>query len=113
MLTINGRRYAKNAREIADSVLSDGGPIVGYYKINNRRKSYGGTIVLSNLLDEPFAAVVYHDRYKGIVNASRDSQGRMFYQQGLSDKNAETLGVDKVRYADRSEYAETIWKSTA
>ena len=110
MLTINGRKYAKNDREAVESVFGTGGTVDGFYKVNKRRKHYGGTIILSDLQNKPFAAVVCHDGFRGIVNASRDERG-MFYQYGLSDDRADTLGVSGVRYIDRPEYAESIWNA--
>lgn len=103
MLQINGKLYVKNNAEFTETLFRKGGTAYGYYKKLN------GSIHLMDMHKNVFAAVVInkHD-FKGIVNAKRLDNGKVFYQYGLSDENKKLLGVPESYIAER-EYANEIF----
>ena len=88
MITINGKKYAKNDSEFADTLFTQGGTAVGYYK---KRKN---GVLLLDMQKRPFAFVVvnkYGDE-PFIVSCSQTDEGiRYMYSTTLADEI--TLGM--------------------
>lgn len=98
MLTINGKKYAKNNKAFVGSLFDSGGTCAGFFK------TLKGGIILMDMQGEVFAAIVHHTNFTGIVSATRTSDGRCFYAQSASAAVAANLGVP-TKYSDQQAYA--------
>lgn len=106
MITINGKKYAKNDAEFTESLFNPGGTCVGYYK-----KLKNG-IQLMTMQKELFAFMVnnsHNERF--FVSAGRLENGKAFYMYGLSDSAARWLGIENMGCIDRYELIGDIYKT--
>ena len=96
MITINGKKYAKNAKEFTNSLFNPSGTCSGYYK---RRKD--GLLLLDmqkvpmvfiKVGSSTFAVTVYNH------------EGKTRYMHGLTEKDKALLGLDNVRYSEQGTY---------
>lgn len=94
MLTLFGRRYARNNDEAKAT-----GAVDGFYKPRKRG------IMLYRPDKEPIAYIVGHDG-AFIVSASRRSDGRIWYMHGLSDLDRKALNAPR-SYMDEVKAAES------
>lgn len=93
MLTINGKKYAKDDREFTDSLFhTEGGTCVGYYKVIatgvqffDHQKNLFAFCVCRNKHTRPWQAF--------FVNAST-IDGKNWYQHGLGDYHLPKFGID-------------------
>lgn len=103
MIEINGIRYAKNDKEFNNTLFQIGGTASGFYKVLKNR------IELMDQHKEPFACIGVNDAQGvSIVNMGKIN-GKKFYQYGLSDHHADTLGMPN-GYIAGIEYSEWLYK---
>ena len=102
MLTINGKKYAKNESEFVSSLFDKTGTCSGFYKKSK------GKILLSDMQGNVFAAIICNDNFKGVVNARKSESGAIFYQYAASEHIEKMLGVPE-KYSMQAEYCENIY----
>lgn len=102
MLAINSLKFVRTKKEFTESLFQPGGTAYGFYR------PLKGRVLLMNMQGEIFAAIICHDKFKGIVNAGRLKNGSVFYQYGLSDKNKALLGLPE-KYSEQEPYAESLF----
>lgn len=102
MLRINGKKYAKNNREALSTLFESDGTFCGFYRVTKN------SVMLYDMQQKLFAAVVCNKSgFRGVVNAGKASNGRVFYQYGANDHVNELLGVP-AKYGEQAEYAQSI-----
>lgn len=102
MLRINGKKYAKNNREALLTLFESDGTFSGFYRVTKN------SVMFYDMQHNLFAAVVCNKSgFRGIVNAGKASNGRVFYQYGASDYVNELLGVP-TKYGEQAAYAQSI-----
>jgi hypothetical protein len=84
MITLYGKKYAKNDREAIDSLFAPGGTVNGFYK-----RTSGGIVLLDLQRNE--RGFVRKDGL-GPVSVTR-VHGRRYYMQAASSKDATWLGI--------------------
>jgi hypothetical protein len=99
MLTIAGRKYAKNNSEMTNSLFQSGGTCSGYY----RSGRHG--ILLRNLQGKPFAFIANQGGSQWFVTAGIGDNGKTVYMQGFGDYTARELGIDHLSYSEQHEVA--------
>ena len=110
MLTIAGRRYAKNNAEMVDSLFHAGGTCSGQYRTRK------GGILLLNLQGKPFAFIANGRKQREssglcwFVTAS-SYDGRTFYMQGLAEYTERELGIESLSYSAQHDLASATIKA--
>jgi hypothetical protein len=99
MLTIAGKKYAKNDAEMTDSLFHAGGTCSGYYKV---RKS---GILLLDLQNKPFAFVANNHGSQWFVTAGYSDSGALIFMQGLGEYTAKQLGIEGYSYSEQRDAA--------
>lgn len=94
MITLNGKKFARNNREFVDSLFSPGGTCVGYYKVQKR------AVILEDMHHNRIGAV----NWDGVLcSATKMPDGRYWY----SYRTPDIIG-DFPRYLTEREECETI-----
>ena len=102
MITINGRKYAKNDSEFTDTLFDKDGTAQGFYKKYKRR------ILFMDHQKKPLFTLVHNwHNEKMILSASQLDDGKIWYQH-LSTKLEQFLGLDKMSYSERSNYVDSM-----
>lgn len=102
MITINGKKYAKNQAEFTESLFASDGTCVGFYALRKNG------VLLSDMQNKPFAMAVERGYSTWFVSASRREDGRMWYMFALSSADEKTLGMDGMRYLDQLDLARSV-----
>ena len=92
MLHFNGIKFARNDKEMTDSLFQSDGTCCGYYK----RHKDGFKLFKQN--GELFAFV---DPIKSILVSASTKAGKSWYSYGLSDTDATYLRLTDVTYRDQ------------
>jgi hypothetical protein len=96
MITLNGKKFARNNREFAESLFSPGGTCVGYYKVLKR------AVILMDMRGERIGCV----NWDGVLaSATRGYDGRYRYCY----RNPDLIG-EFPRYLDKVEACQAIVK---
>ena len=104
MITINGKKYVKNDKEFTDTLFHVGGTATGFYK------KLKNSIELYDMQNNLVAAIVVNtNKFTGIVNATKTSDGKKFFQHDISGKWRDILGVPN-GYSAQRDYAEWLYK---
>ena len=107
VLTICGKKYARNKAEFVSSLFDAGGTCVGHYK------PVGSGIQIMDMQQKVFAYLVVerekHTKTCFFVSAGRTPNGRVFYAFGLSGRARDRLGLTAFGYAAEREEAERAY----
>ena len=93
MIIFNGLKYAKNDKEMINSLFDGTGTCAGFYK-----KIKAGYQIF-NLQHEIFA---FLQTINGFAVSAIMHDGKTRYSFGLDEKSEKLLGLDQVRYSDQS-----------
>lgn len=97
MITVGGKKYAKNDKEFTDSLFTKQ-TCSGYYK----RMKNG--VLLMDMQKEPFGFIkVENSVTVYAVSAHRTAKG-VRYMAGLCSSDSERLGLDGIPYIEQSQY---------
>lgn len=102
MITIAGKKYAKNNAELVDSLFQTGGTCAGFYR------KQGNGVLLMDLQEVPFAFIAHRGMSCWFVTAHRTEDGRTRYMFGLAEYTAERLGIQELTYSQQSYAAECV-----
>lgn len=95
MLTINGKKFARNDSEFTETLFERNGTATGFYK-----KHKGGLLLL-DMNKKPFAAVINNRHGETFfVSVSVQPNGQMFYMYGTSTETDKVLGIDMLSYSE-------------
>lgn len=98
MITINGKKYAKNEKEFIGTLFEQGGTASGYYS----KKSNG--ILLKDAHRAPFAFIAKNKHGEVFAVSACTFEGKTRYMYGASEKTKTILGLDSVKYQDQKQY---------
>ena len=102
MITINGRKYAKNNAEFTDTLFDKDGTAQGFYKVYKRR------ILFMDHQNKPVFTLVRNKHNENMfLSASELDNGKIWYQH-LSTKLEQFLGLDKMSYSEGIAYANSM-----
>ena len=93
MLTFANKQYAKNDKEMVESLFTPGGTCVGFYK---KRKN--GWLLL-NLQKEPLAFVVANPKQGYFVVTAFEHVGKVRFMHSTCSITETLLGIDGMGYA--------------
>ena len=80
MITFSNKTYAKNDKEMVNSLFTSGGTCAGFYK---KRKN--GFLIL-DLQKKPFAFIVSNpSQGYFVVNATKTDDGKLFFNYSTSE----------------------------
>lgn len=92
MIEFNGVKFAKNNKELVESLFHAGGTASGTYKHTARgTKLYKGN-------GELFAYVVHNDKQGYFVVSASLHNAKPFYMYGMNSLDAKYLGLDSLGY---------------
>ena len=98
MLSINGRKFAKNNQEFIGSLFEAGRTCFGYYK-----KKPNNTIVLYDMQDKPIAWVKRSSPTSAFAGTAHDCDGQVRYMLGLGGYTAEALGLNETATLEQNQ----------
>lgn len=107
MITFNGVKFAKNNKEMTDSLFQQGGTCAGFYKVTKRG------IQLTDLQRNIIAFIVnngYGERF--IVSATRMDNGRIRYMFSTCSNVDKLLNLEALGYMGTIKECERIIKET-
>lgn len=94
MITFSNKTYAKNDKEMVNSLFTPGGTCAGFYK-----KLKNGFLIL-DLQKNPFAFIVSNKKQGYfVVNATKTKEGKLFYNYSTSEEVERILGIDNKPYS--------------
>ena len=96
MLTINGRKFAKNDAEFTESLFVPGGTCAGFYK----RTAKG--VYLYTMQRELIGFMKSDSRFTGLVTAFRTDNGRTRYMFAACSALEKLVGFDTLGYSEQS-----------
>ena len=96
MITINGKKYAKDTKEFTNSLFDPSGTCAGYYK---RRKD---GVLLMDMQKVPMVFIKVGASTFAVTAYTHEGKTR--YMHGLTEKDTALLGLDKVRYSEQGTY---------
>jgi|SRR5580692_5587674 hypothetical protein len=99
MLTIAGKKYAKNNTEMTESLFHTGGTCSGYYKV----RKHG--VLLMDLQSKPFAFIADQLSGQWFVTAGYADNGKLIFMQGLAEYTEKQLGIDGYSYGEQKDAA--------
>ena len=88
MITFSNKTYAKNDKEMVDSLFTSGGTCAGFYK---KRKN--GFLIL-DLQKKPLAFIVSNPSQGYFVVNATENNGKIFYNYSTSEEVERILGID-------------------
>ena len=95
MLTIQGRKFARNDAEFTSSLFDPSGTCAGYYK------QVPAGVRLLDMQKRIFAFIKYNGFDPFAVSASPEGK-RTRYMYGMTDGDEKTLGLSGLRYMEKS-----------
>lgn len=96
MLTINGRKFAKNDAEFTESLFVPGGTCAGFYK----RTAKG--VYLYDMRRELIGFMRSDSRFTGLVTAYKAESGRTRYMFAACSTLEKLVGFDTLSYSEQS-----------
>lgn len=105
MIIFNGVKFAKNEKELTESLFSKDGTCSGYYKVTKRG------IQIMDLQNNIIAFIVnngYGERF--IVSASRCDNGRIRYMFSTCHKVEKLLSLEELGYRGTIRECERVLK---
>ena len=108
MIVFNGVKFAKNDKEMTDSLFSNGGTCAGYYKVTKR-----GIQILD--LQRNIIAFIVNNGYgeRFIVSAIRCDNGRIRYMFSTCSKVDRLLFLEELGYKGTIEECERVLKEVS
>lgn len=103
MLTINGRKFAKNDNEFLGSLFDAAGTCSGFYKMVR------GGCRLYNMQKDLFAFVVNNKHGEQFFVSAHMFDGKPRYMHALTDKDSALLGFGVMTYRQQREAAEALF----
>lgn len=103
MITFNGLQFAKNNKELTDSLFNKGGTVDGFYK------KLKHSINLYKLDGTLFASLIWNNHGKMVVSACTYN-GKPRYLMGLSSVASDYLGLTNVGLTERNELLTETWQ---
>ena len=106
MVTLAGKSYAKNQDEVAANPAQS---FAGFYRVNQN-----GVLFL-DLKKVPFAYAAMDPTNGGcfFVDATRQSDGRTWYQHGTNEIVNKQLGIHGLKYSEQYEAARDVIRQAA
>lgn len=101
VITVNGKKFAKTAKDFASSHTDSSGPCIGFYR------KRGNGVLLMDEQQNPVAFVV-NNRHgeQFFVTASNDADGRTWFMFSTTHATEEFLGLTGLSYSQKSGAAE-------
>jgi hypothetical protein len=107
VLSLAGKKYAKNNEEMAESLFQQGGTCAGYYRVKSGPVASG--VLLLDLQKNPFAFAVRRGLDSWFVTAGRDAAtGRTRYMYGTDEAVERKLGIDSLLPSEKKKAAESL-----
>lgn len=103
MITLAGKKYARNSAEMTESLFAPDGTCNGYY-----REHTGGAVVgilFMDLQRKPFAFAAKRGASAWFVTAGRDASGRIRYMFGTDEIVERQLGIDQLKHSEQRDEA--------
>ena len=104
MIIFNGNKFAKNDKELTDSLFDSNGTCIGFYKKTKRG------IQLMNMQKELMAFIVDNGYGERFVVSARRIKNKIHYMYSTSSIEDKYLGLDKIGYRQQIEECEKIFK---
>lgn len=102
MLTINGKKYAKNEKEFINSLFESGGTCYGYYK-----QVKSGVKLLDH--NKNIFAFIVNNRYnEQFFVSAHVLNGKTYYMNSTTSVDDKILGLDILGYSAKTELAKNI-----
>jgi len=98
MITINGKKYAKNDNEFTNSIFDPSGTCSGYY----RRRKDG--VLLMDMQKVPFGFIKVESACVVYAVSAYQHNGKTRYMFGLTSCDSERLGLNNLRYSEQGKY---------
>ena len=95
MLTLNGRKFARNDAEFTDSLFTPGGTCAGFYM----RTPEG--VYLYDMQRTLIGFMKADARFTGLVTAHTDDTGRTHYMFGACSTLERLTGFDALTYSQQ------------
>lgn len=105
MITINGRKFARNESELVSSLFDPSGTGSGFYR------PIRGGIQLYNLQNELFALAVNNKYDEQFFVSASTHNGKPFYLYDLTDKDRQFLGFDTLSYSAERDIARSLFEA--
>jgi len=105
MITINGRKFAKNNAEFTSSLFVESGTCFGFYK-----KVRGGCR-LYNMQNELFAFIANNRHGERFFVSASIHDGKPWYMYALTDKDERFLGFDSMSLREEHAIAASVFEA--
>lgn len=103
-LAVGSTKFAANSRALTETIFDKTGTASGLYSARKH------SILFSTPQGEPFACLVANPgQSKFFVSCSRQADRRVRYMFGLSDNDAQRLGISALRYSQQADEADRVW----